>query len=725
MVSNLTGELVDPARLCSADYWVDHVRGTVRFLDGVRALHRHGVTTFLEVGPGGVLTATAQECLADAGDQLAFVPTLRTGAPEPEALLTAVARLHVRGVGVDRAAVAGPGPRRRVELPTYAFQRRHYWLPADGPGSGRLADTGHPLLDGVLPVAGTGQVVATGRITAGQPGPSTVDDGAPLLPATALLDVLTHLGEQFGVPTVARLRVPEPVPFPADLTVDVQVDVAGPDPDGHRAARCHVRTAGQPWREVAEALLAPAEPAAPGAVGSPWPPAGARPVDLTVDAHRSLAGDLARAAWVAGDRLLVDVRLPEDTTDADAERYGVHPQVLDAALRLLPLAGLAPYPGDGRRTVPTEWTGVRRHAVGAHALRVVLARAGADAVTLSAVDDAGAPVLDVDRVVLRDVPAPTADAAPTADTGPAGLYTVDWLPATTQAAPVPTWTVADEVPPAGPLPPLLVLRVGDGDPDAAVPDRADAVGLDLLGVLRRWLADPRAEDTRLAVAVRDGDPVHAPVVGLLRVALAEHPGRFLLLSLDATDDATVRAALAAATDEPEVAVRDGRALVPRLRPADPDPGTVAPALAGGTVLVTGGTGGVGRHVATHLATTYGVSELVLLSRTGRPAPGRTRSPGPASPYGWSPSTWPTARPSKRSSPPRRPARRRGARRRSHRRRAADRPRPDALGEHDAGQGARRVAPARADRRPRPRRVRALLLRVGRVRQPRPGQLRRR
>ncbi|MFI6229761.1 SDR family NAD(P)-dependent oxidoreductase [Micromonospora echinospora] len=619
VVSNLTGELVDPARLCSADYWVDHVRGTVRFLDGVRALHRHGVTTFLEIGPGGVLTATAQECLADAGDQLAFVPTLRTGEPEPDALLTAVARLHVRGVGVDRAAVTGTGPRRRVDLPTYAFQRRHYWLPADGPGSGRLADTGHPLLDGVLPVAGTGQVVATGRVTAGQPGPTAVDADAPLLPATVLLDVLTHLGEQFGVPTVARLRVPEPVPFPADLTVDVQVDLAGPDPDGHRVARCHVRTTGQPWREVAEALLAPAEPATPSAVGSPWPPAGARPVDLTADAHRSLAGDLARAAWIAGDRLLVDVRLPEDTTDADAERYGVHPQVLDAALRLLPLAGLAPYPGDGRRTVPTEWTGVRRHAVGAHALRVSLARAGADAVTLSAADDAGAPVLDVDRVVLRDVPAPTAGAAPTADTA-AGLYTVDWLPAGTPATPVPTWTVADAVPPAGPLPPLLVLRVGDGDPDAAVPDRAHAVGLDLLGVLRRWLDDPRAEDTRLAVAVRDGDPVHAPVVGLLRVARAEHPGRFLLLSLDATDDATVRAALAAASEEPEVAVRDGRALVPRLRPADPDPDPAAPALAGGTVLVTGGTGGVGRHVATHLATTHGVTELVLLSRSGQPAP---------------------------------------------------------------------------------------------------------
>ncbi|SCL26530.1 polyketide synthase 12 [Micromonospora pallida] len=618
VVSNLTGELVDPARLCSPDYWVAHVRGTVRFLDGVRALHRHGVRTFLEIGPAGVLTATAQDCLADVADGLAFVPTLRTGEPEPDALLTALARLHVRGVGMDRAAVAGPGPHRRVNLPTYAFQRRHYWLPAGNAGSGGLADTGHPLLDSVLPVAGTGQVIATGRITAG----ASIDDVAPLLPATTLLDVLGHLGERLGAPTVARLRVPEPVPFPADLTVDVQVDVTGPDSAGHRTARCHVRTGPeQPWREVAQALLVPADPAValPAAV-APWPPAGARPVDLSVPAHRALAGDLARAAWVAGDRLFVDVRLPDDTDDPDAERYGVHPQVLDAALRLLPLAGFAPHPGDGRRSVPGEWTGVRRHATGAYALRVSLAPAGADAVTLGAVDDAGAPVLDVDRVLLCDVAVPSADAvAPAAQAGPAGLYAVDWLPAATPAAPVPAWTVADGVPPAGPLPPLLVLRVGDGDPGTPVPDRAHAVGLDLLTVLQRWLDDPRAGGTRLAVAVRADDPVHAPVVGLLRVARAEHPDRFLLLHLDATDDASVRAALTAATaDEPEVAVRDGRALVPRLRPADPGAGV--PALTGGTVLVTGGTGGVGRHVAAHLATVHGVAELVLLSRTGRLAP---------------------------------------------------------------------------------------------------------
>ncbi|MFF5173647.1 SDR family NAD(P)-dependent oxidoreductase [Micromonospora sp. NPDC000089] len=603
VVSTLTGAPVDPARLASPEHWVAHVRDTVRFRDGVRALHAEGATTFLEVGPGGVLSALAADCLADTGDDLAFVPTLRAGTPEPAALLTAAARLHVRGAPVDRAALAGPGPHAPVALPTYAFRHRHYWLPAN-PGA-PAGDGGHPLLASVLPVAGTGQVLATGRFTASRHG------GAPLLPATALLDAFGHLGERLDTPVLASLRMPEPAPLPAGLAVELQIDVAGPDPTGRRAARCHVRAGeNEPWRAVADAVLAPADPlAAPGVPAPTWPPAGARAVDA--------AHPLLRAAWTAGDRLHLDVRLPDDTADPDAERYGVHPDVLDAALRLLPLADFAPPAGPGEQLVPTGWTGVRRHAGGAYALRVSLAPAGADAVTLSAVDDAGRPVLDVDRIALRAVTPPAA-GDPTPETGPAALYTVDWLSAPT--GPVPTWTLADAVPPAGPLPPVLVLRLPDGDPDATVARRADAIGLDLLGVLQRWLDDPRATDTRLAVAVRDGDPAHAPAAGLLRVARAEHPDRFLLLHLDAFDDATVRAALAAADDEPEVAVRDGRALLPRLRPAaDPD-ADAPPTLAGGAVLLTGGTGGVGRHVAVHLARAYGVRELVLLSRTGRPAP---------------------------------------------------------------------------------------------------------
>ncbi|MFF9352652.1 type I polyketide synthase, partial [Streptomyces sp. NPDC014734] len=125
VVSTVTGRLVTD-ELGQADYWVRHARQAVRFLDAVRTLETQGVTTYTELGPDGVLTAMAQDCVTAGG--ATFVPVLRGNRPEPETLVEALAHLHVRGVAVDWEAVhAGTGA-VRVELPTYAFRRRRYWL---------------------------------------------------------------------------------------------------------------------------------------------------------------------------------------------------------------------------------------------------------------------------------------------------------------------------------------------------------------------------------------------------------------------------------------------------------------------------------------------------------------------------------------------------------------------------------------------------------------------
>ncbi|WP_421673451.1 type I polyketide synthase, partial [Streptomyces scabiei] len=156
-----------------ADYWARHVRETVRFADVVRALRADGVTTFVEIGPDAVLTAMGRDCLPDdeAEDaQVEFVPLLRRDHPEERTLAEAVARLHVRGVGPDWAAVfAGTGA-SRVDLPTYAFQRRRYWASAgpvtagDAPALG-LGTGGHPLLGAAVRPAGSDTLVLTGRLS--------------------------------------------------------------------------------------------------------------------------------------------------------------------------------------------------------------------------------------------------------------------------------------------------------------------------------------------------------------------------------------------------------------------------------------------------------------------------------------------------------------------------------------------------------------------------------
>ncbi|RBQ04078.1 type I polyketide synthase, partial [Micromonospora sp. LHW51205] len=136
VVSNVTGELADPAQLTDPGYWVRHVREAVRFADGVRALRAHGVGTFVEVGPDAVLTASVQETLAgietDAASAV-VVPVLRRDRPDRRALLAALSQLHVAGTPPHWADVLAGRPGRLVDLPTYPFERQHYWVPAEAP----------------------------------------------------------------------------------------------------------------------------------------------------------------------------------------------------------------------------------------------------------------------------------------------------------------------------------------------------------------------------------------------------------------------------------------------------------------------------------------------------------------------------------------------------------------------------------------------------------------
>ncbi|NUT38635.1 MAG: type I polyketide synthase, partial [Thermoactinospora sp.] len=149
IVSNLTGAVASGAELCSPDHWVRHVREAVRFGDGIRALADAGTATFVEIGPGAVLSALGPRCLPH-GSGARFIPTLREGRPEPLAASLAVAELYADGAEVDWEAVLPGG--RRVALPTYAFQRTRHWL-TGSPGSGTPGtdsarrDADRPALD--------------------------------------------------------------------------------------------------------------------------------------------------------------------------------------------------------------------------------------------------------------------------------------------------------------------------------------------------------------------------------------------------------------------------------------------------------------------------------------------------------------------------------------------------------------------------------------------------
>ncbi|MGW4377985.1 type I polyketide synthase, partial [Streptomyces albidoflavus] len=173
IVSNVTGEPAGNDFL-TPDYWVNHVRQAVRFADGIAHLEGQGVTTYLELGPGGVLSAMAQDTTTDA----TFVPALRKDRAEPEAVVTALAELHVHGTPVDWTTYyAGTGA-QRVDLPTYAFQRQHYWLHASA-GPARAA-TGAEASDlEFWEAVSDGDLEALSRTLAVEPG----DPFATVVPA--------------------------------------------------------------------------------------------------------------------------------------------------------------------------------------------------------------------------------------------------------------------------------------------------------------------------------------------------------------------------------------------------------------------------------------------------------------------------------------------------------------------------------------------------------------
>ncbi|WP_447002588.1 SDR family NAD(P)-dependent oxidoreductase [Saccharothrix isguenensis] len=628
IMSTVTGALVSPDDVCSPDYWVDHVRKAVRFADAVTALAGLGVGTFLELGPDAVLTAMGRECLPDA----VFLPTLRRDRDEAREVVTATAAAHVRGVRVDWAALfAGRHP-RRVDLPTYPFQRRRFWLTAgratgDVSGLG-LAEARHPLLGAVVPLARDGGVVLTGRIsTRSQPWLADhVIAGSALLPGTAYVELALRAGDEVGCGVVEELTLRTPLVLPSTGGVSVQVVVGSADPDGRREVELYSRPddadEDAEWERHAVGVLAVGALEAGGEAladwSGQWPPPDAAPVDVS-----ALYSDLEtqgyrygpafqglRAVWTRDGEVFAEVALPESMA-SEATDFGLHPALLDAVLHATDYAESVQA---SAVRLPFAWTGVTLHASGAAALRVRIKAVGNDAFSLALADRTGAPVAEIGEFRLREI---------TGGPGRTELpYHVQWVPMPVPT-PVGTWaelTYDLDAPASGEIPDTVVVRITGGGGD--VPAAVRATTHRTLTLLRTWLADDRFARSTLAVVTSGAagpgltDLGAAPVWGLVRAAQAEHPGRFALV-----DSADLEAAAAAvASGEPESAVRGGEFLVPRLarvttagtRPAWPSEGTV---------LITGGTGGIGALVARHLVAEHGVRDLVLTSRRGTDAPG--------------------------------------------------------------------------------------------------------
>ncbi|BCL15532.1 type I polyketide synthase [Micromonospora sagamiensis] len=243
VVSNLTGL---PLATPDAGYWARQVRGTVRFLDGVRWLAAAGAGTWVEFGPHGVLTPAVRDCLPDSGVAL-LVPTLSARRPEVQSVLTAAAELDVAGVELDWPQVLRGDQPRPVPVPTYPFQHRRFWPEARlaGLASVGLSATGDgPAEDDPVPATSLPDRAAVAALVTGQaagvlghPPGTAVPGDRPLLElgfdSMGAVNLHRRLARATGLDLPPRTLVEHP-------TLDRLTDhlwsrlgrPAGPAPDG-------------------------------------------------------------------------------------------------------------------------------------------------------------------------------------------------------------------------------------------------------------------------------------------------------------------------------------------------------------------------------------------------------------------------------------------------------------------------------------------------------------
>ncbi|WP_329093494.1 type I polyketide synthase [Streptosporangium sp. NBC_01469] len=556
IVSNVTGELATEAQLRSPDYWVRHARQAVRFHDGLRTLHGQGVTTYLELGPDAVLSALAQQSVPGG-----FVALMRAGQPESATVVTALAKAHVLGIPVDWASCHAGHRARPAELPTYPFERGHYWLRLaadDAPGGAGTVN--HPLLRSRIDLDDSG-VLFLGRMS--QRSQPWVGDhhvlGSVVVPGTTWVELAAWAGRELGCARVAELTHELPLVLTENRVFEIQLRVGAPGEDASRplTLRCRATEPGQPWVGLARGVLAPAEDVsarpAPAELLE-WPPRDAVPIDTGEFYPRHNERGLytwgpsfqsLRLAWRRGDDLFAEVRLLDEVGSAS---FDLHPALMDASMHalgadLIPdeLTALVADPDESseRPRIPFTWRGVDLRAHGARALRVWMSVPEGGGTTIAIADESGRLVASVESVVMLPISEKQLRASLTAPQHES-LFHVDWSALPLSPAPREgNWAVlgaelpgaahhagvsalreaiasGSRVPdvvvaftPSDATDPEPALRNGTADlaplPRAVTKDLASttrAATADLLGFVQSWLAEETFGSPHLVVVTR-------------------------------------------------------------------------------------------------------------------------------------------------------------------------------------------------------------------------------
>ncbi|WP_340539825.1 type I polyketide synthase [Nocardioides sp. GXZ039] len=659
------GALIDASRL-SSEYWYDNLRNPVQFEQAVRALAGPRRTVFVECSPHPVLGGNLRDIAHDAEMAAEVCGTLRRDEGDWLQFLRSAALAHTAGASVAWAGIVGDPTGPPPDLPTYAFDRERYWL-LDRPGSvsgiAGMEQAAHPLLTARVDCA-DGRAVWTGRL-ATQTSPWLADHAVGsqvLFPGVGLAELLVAVGTDVGCAALDELVLQRPLSLGPD-GLDLQVTFEPSEDAAPRRATVHMRD-DDAWVLAASGTLSPAVATNGRAALAPWaeawPPTGpgvrqidpaTRYADLAdLGYHYGAAFRGVQALWVDGTTLFAEVALAAEPDD-----FVLHPALLDAVLHPILLAGRED--GDQELRLPFTFGGVTVHAQGATGLRVRITvdegrdeGAGADgdeSYRIEAADARGHRVVSIDSLRARRFAGADLGAA-----APSVLHELAWRPAPSPSPSSATVTMVvvdgsptgagsassatadhahyaslSEVPAEAQLV-LATLPETSGAPF----EQAHAAAHWALTTAQEWLglAHPGTlvVQTHAALGAGAVNPSSAVVWGLLRSAQSENPRSFALLDHDGSDVDWSMIASHIGDGRDQLHVRDGVVHEPELArvPAGqeetgPTPPSAVVLDAHGTVLITGGTGGLGAHVARHLVARHGARHLLLVSRRGPEAPG--------------------------------------------------------------------------------------------------------
>ena len=685
ILSNLTGKIVSPEQMCKPRYWVRQLRGAVRFLNAVKNADAAGADCYVECGPRGALAAMAANCSTSAKSTFIpslrkdqeEKALLGAAARAHVAGITLDWAAVLAGAGARQIDL----PTYSFQRESYwigGSQQKD----KDAEGLG-LRDVSHAMLGAEIALPDGGYLF-TARLSQTDISwlPDHAIFGEIIVPGMSYVDLLAAAGRRMGVPQIRNLTLQAPLVLPRDGAAVLQVSVDPASAEGQRSFRIHARAIESgsegPWVLHASGSLGAELALSDDLSLATWPPASSTSIPLEGLYEGLAAKGLRygaafqglREAFRKGADVYGTLALPEDQ---EIDGYGVHPALLDAGLHLIFAAGQLESP---EVLVPFELQQLQiSQAKSSREVRAHLALGKHDdsgqsmSASMSIYDTDGHLLASAMNMEFRSISpeklrkATLLAAANAAESQPAHLYRVDWtsqpltsdVPARATCAVVGSGANANEVTALLRIAGVDVLRVDtaselrerllrDGrrvstvvrvvDPpnDGNIGDAARETTTELVRELQDWTSAREFAEYRYvlvtseAILPSQGEKnmlASAPLWGLLRSVRSENPQRqWMLLDMDG-DEASQQVFVAAlfASDEPEVALRRGKRLVPRWEQIEApilDTQVLDPE---GTVLITGGTGGLGVEVARHLAKHHGVRHLVLTSRRGLNAPG--------------------------------------------------------------------------------------------------------